>query len=212
MTKSDSQPKKLFVVGLVGGIASGKSQVAAMFTALGAAVIDADRLGHDVLQRPLVARQLSQQLGPSILDDRGSINRSELGKLVFGPSAESTARLKKLEAVVHPQIHAEAVRQLKQLQERIPPPAAIVIDAPLLLEADWAPLCDLILFVDTPIDIRRARAAQRGWDAEQFNQREQSQWSLDSKRRAATHIIDGTADDTQLRSTISRLLHEMHAQ
>ncbi len=208
MTSIDSH-QKTFVVGLVGGIASGKSRVAAMFASLGAAVIDADRLGHDILQLPLIARQLTRLLGPSILDDSGGIDRSKLGKLVFGTEPDSAQRLKQLEEVLHPQIHAEAIRELKRLQATAPRPSAIIIDAPLLLEAQWAPMCDLILFIDTPEEVRRERAAQRGWSTEHFESREQTQWSLDTKRRAATHIIDGTADETSLRSTIARLLREM---
>lgn len=208
MTKTDSQ-QKTFIVGLTGGIASGKSKVAAMFASLGAAVIDADRLGHDILQLPLIVRQLTQLFGPLILDEAGGIDRRELGKLVFGTAPESAQRLNQLEEVLHPQIYAEAVRELKRLLASNPRPSAIIIDAPLLLEAEWAALCDLILFIDTPVEVRRDRAAQRGWSTEHFDSREQAQWSLDAKRRAATHIIDGTADDISLRSTIARLLREM---
>ena len=210
MTSSDSL-QKIFVVGLVGGIASGKSRVAAMFASLGAAVIDADRLGHDILQWPTIVRQLTQRLGPSILNDDGQIDRRQLSKLVFGSEPDSAQRLKQLEEVLHPQIYAEAVRELKRLLASERRPSAIVIDAPLLLEAQWAPMCDLILFIDTPEEVRRGRAAQRGWSTEHFESREQKQWSLDAKRRAATHIIDGTADETSLRSTITRLLREMHS-
>lgn len=209
MIKTDSE-QKTFVVGLVGGIASGKSKVAAMFASLGAAVIDADRLGHDILKLPLIARQLAQRFGPTILDDTGGINRRELGKLVFGTAPDAAQRLKQLEEVLHPQIHAEAVHELKRLLASSPRPSAIVIDAPLLLEAKWAPLCDLILFVDTPVDIRRERATQRGWNAAHFAAREQTQWSLDAKRRFATHVVNGTADEATLRSSVARLLSEMH--
>ncbi|MEO8269708.1 MAG: dephospho-CoA kinase [Aureliella sp.] len=202
--------QKIFVVGLVGGIASGKSKVAAIFASLGAAVVDADRLGHDILQLPLIARQLTRRFGPSILDLTGGIDRRELGKLVFGDTPDSSKRLQQLEKVIHPQIHAEVIHELERLKASNPRPSAIVIDAPLLLEAEWAPLCDLILFIDTPVEIRHERAGQRGWSIEHFNSREQAQLSLDNKRRAATHIIDGTADDASLRSIVTRLLGEMH--
>lgn len=166
-------------------------------------------MGHDILQLPLIVRQLTQLFGPLILDEAGGIDRRELGKLVFGTAPESAQRLNQLEEVLHPQIYAEAVRELKRLLASNPRPSAIIIDAPLLLEAEWAALCDLILFIDTPVEVRRDRAAQRGWSTEHFDSREQAQWSLDAKRRAATHIIDGTADDISLRSTIARLLREM---
>lgn len=209
MTKSVSQ-NKVFVIGLVGGIASGKSNVAAMFGSLGAAVIDADQLGHDVLLQPEVAKKLAERFGDFVLDEAGNIDRNALAKLVFGDNAESARRLKQLEEVLHPLIFAEATCQLKRWLVQLPSPTAIIIDAPLLLEAGWASLCDLVLFVDTPDPIRLQRAKQRGWTSEHFAFREQHQMSLDSKRRAATHIIDGTADQSLLRATLNRLLQEMH--
>ncbi len=201
--------RKLFVVGLVGGIASGKSQVANMFRTLGAKVIDADELGHEVLQQPAVARHLSQLFGGAILDESGQVIRRELGKLVFGDDAESAIRLEQLEQVVHPLIHAEALNRLREVQNNPFRPPAVVIDAPLLLEAHWTPLCDVILFVDTPEKVRMERAKQRGWSPEHFIARERSQWSLDEKRKAATHFISGTLDEPGLRKEITNLISEM---
>lgn len=205
----DSQCK-VFVVGLVGGVASGKSHVARMIAAQGGAVIDADQLGHVVLQRPEIVQQLVRQLGPSIAAADGGIDRQVLARLVFGNMPEAAASLKKLEAIVHPQIRAEAISELRRLRRVQPPPAAIVIDAPLLLEAGWAVLCDLIFFVNTPTEIRRQRALLRGWSSKDFDLREQAQMPLDEKRRAATHVIDGTMDEAQMRDTLERLLREMH--
>lgn len=204
-------PRKVFVVGLVGGVASGKSRVAQGIAAQGGAVIDADRLGHDVLQRPLVAQQLARQFGPLVLAAGGGVDRQALGSLVFGNTPAAAVALKKLEAIVHPQIRAQAISELTRLRSSQPPPTAIVIDAPLLLEAGWAPLCDVIFFVDTPIEIRRQRALRRGWSDDHFDAREQAQMPLDEKRRAATHVINGTADEAHLHSTIARLLGEMQS-
>ncbi len=204
------KPKgKVFVVGIVGGIGSGKSYLARLFQSRGSAVIDADQLGHEVLTRPMVARQLSQLFGQQILAEDGTIQRRELAKLVFGDDTQSAERLAQLEAIVHPQIHAEAVRQLGRYAESESPPKAIVIDAPLLLEADWAPMCDIILFLDTKLAVRQQRALERSWTLDQFEQREKSQLGLDAKRQAATHIIDGSLDRTELTATVDRLLAEM---
>lgn len=200
---------KVFVVGLVGGIASGKSQVAQTFESLGALVIDADKLGHETLLRSSVARQLGQLFGSDILDGQGQVIRRALGKLVFGDNPESAARRSQLEHIVHPLIHAEALKRLADARNGPKPPAAVVIDAPLLLEKNWAPLCDVILFIDTPDAVRRERAAQRGWSLEHFQSRERSQLSLEEKRQAATHFVSGMLDEPTLRSTIANLLREM---
>ena len=84
------------------------------------------------------------------------------------------------------------------------PPRAIVIDAPLLLEAGWEPLCDLILFVDAPRSLRLERARQRGWSEAEFDYREAAQRTLDDKRRAATNIVHST-DPKQLRKELRQL-------
>ena len=201
--------RKVFVVGLVGGIASGKSQVGKMFESLGGLVIDADKLGHEVLQRPSVANKLSQVFGAKILDGNGQVSRRELGKLVFGEEADSAARRKQLEQIVHPLIHSEALKRLAEARSSPTPPAAVVIDAPLLLEKHWTPMCDVILFIDTPEAVRLERAQQRGWSREHFEARERSQLSLEEKRKAATHIISGMLNEETMRSTIAKLLREM---
>lgn len=200
---------KVFVVGLVGGIASGKSTVARMFEQLGAGLIDADKIGHEVLKRPLIVRTLRQAFGESILAADGSVDRKRLGPLVFGTDAEARARLAKLEGIVHPVIHAEAVRLLSQIKRSASPPLAAVIDAPLLLEAGWAPMCELIVFVDTPQEVRQQRALERGWTLEHFAEREAAQWSIDEKKAQATHILDGNTNEDQLRNSVKSLLEQM---
>jgi dephospho-CoA kinase len=206
---SSKQPRKLWVIGLVGGIASGKSRVAACFAALGGVIIDADHIGHAMLQRPEVVSRLQELFGAGILDPSGSINRRQLGSLVFGSDSAAAARLRQLEAVVHPLIQAEAQRLLTVYRNSQQVPAAAVMDAPLLLEAGWDQLCDVILFVDTPEEICLQRAALRGWDADHFYARQNAQLSLEKKRQAATHIISGTLDETSLRREVAALLRQM---
>ena len=211
MTPSQTVPNfpPLPVIGLVGGVAAGKSQVARMFAQLGAAVIDADRLGHAVLEHPEVARELQALFGSQIVDPQGRIQRPLLGQLVFGPDPQAAARLQQLQAVVHPLIHAAAVQQLEEYRRQQPPPRAVVVDAPLLLEAGWAPLCNAIVYVASPLEIRRQRAAERGWNAEELEAREASQMSLDAKRQAATHCVSGTLDDSALQHALNQLLQEL---
>ncbi len=201
--------RKVFVVGLVGGIASGKSFVAQLFAEYGAPIIDADKIGHEVLKRPLIVRRLGQVFGAQVVDENGSIDRKALGQLVFGDSSAARQKREQLEAIVHPVIHAEAVQQLARLSAGTPAPAAVVIDAPLLLEAGWAPMCDIIVFVDTPTSIRSERAEQRGWSSAHFAQREQAQMPLNDKRAQATHILNGNAHEAELRSAIQLLMEEM---
>lgn len=183
--------KRTTVIGLVGGIASGKSTVASLLSEMGAEVIDADALGHGVLEQPLIVRRLTQEFGDDILADgeKPRIDRRLLGELVFGEDQESADNRAKLEAIVHPVIHAEAIRKLRALKESDEPPMCIVVDAPLLLEADWAPMCDLIVFVEAPVSLRLERAMARGWSEAHFYKREATQLSIKEKLAAATHKV-----------------------
>jgi dephospho-CoA kinase len=203
---------QIFVIGLVGGIASGKSHVARLFVEQGAIVIDADRLGHDVLEEKHIVRQLAQIFGPQVTDDNGYVRRSELAKLVFGQDAHSTAKRAQLEQIVHPEIHRAVLATLQDLRSKGPGSQVVLLDAPLLLEAGWAKLCDIILFVDTPPELRQRRALARGWTLQQFTAREAAQMPLDAKRQQATHVIDGAADDPTLRVAIRQLLDKIMTQ
>lgn len=186
-----STKQQIPVIGLIGGIASGKSHVARYLASKGAAVVDADTLGHEVLQSAEVISQLSELFGPKILDSAGRIDRQQLGQLVFGTSPQAKLNLQRLEEVVHPLIRDAAIRQLEELSHSKTPVPAVVLDAPLLIEAEWHPLCSYILFVDTEYNTRVARAKERGWNEEQLQQREASQLTLDEKRKYATHFISG---------------------
>ena len=189
-------------------MASGKSFAAGILEQLGGATIDADALGHQVLGRPLVARRLAQIFGDDILASDGSVNRQQLAKLVFGNDALATAARRELEELVHPIIHAAAVQELRRLREQEQPPRFVIIDAPLLLEAGWAPLCDAILFIDAPDEIRLARAKERGWTEQGWRDREAAQLSLDEKRKRSTHILPSEPQD-ELRRRLTRLVEQV---
>lgn len=183
-------------MGLIGGVGSGKSSVARRFQAIShcpVVVIDADQLGHQVLQLPTVKEQLLKRFGSTIFDSQGDISRSTLGRLVFGDDVTAKQARHDLEAIVHPEIRKlaeQSIRDLRQQQQV----ELIVLDAAVLLEAGWQDVCDLVVFVDTPEADRIARVqTNRGWSAEELAKREASQWSLPRKRTAADAVIDNSA-------------------
>lgn len=183
-------------IGLVGGVASGKSLVARCFAELGAGVLDADRAGHDVLAEDAVVQEaLVDRWGASILAGDGSIDRSAIAGHVFGSGTGADEERRFLESLLHERIRRrlEAERNKFAMESR----PAVVLDAPLLLEAGWGPLCELLVMVDSSRDARLARAKQRGWDNKEFARRESAQWPVDEKRRAAHVLIanDGTQDE-----------------
>jgi dephospho-CoA kinase len=191
--------KKAIVVGLVGGIASGKSYVAKQLEKMGAMVVNADQLAHDVLQKPLIVRTLLQRFGQRISNDQGGVDRAKLAAIVFGADPETTRLRKQLETLVHPMVHAEVIHCLRALNERdTGAPPMVVIDAPLLLEAGWQPMCDAIIFVDVPDAIRQRRAIERGWTLSDLSAREESQMPLSEKREQATHVVNNHDHETLL--------------
>src|SRR5262245_5009829 len=204
------------VVGLIGGIGSGKSRVAELLERRGAAVIDADAVGHELLRDPGVRGRILERFGPGVLTEPGPedgrrteppIDRRALGAIVF---ADSTARTA-LEAILHPPMrawfHRAIERALHDGRAHL-----VVLDAAILLEAGWDDLCDRIVFVEAPRPERLRRVpAVRGWSAETFAARERAQWPDDSKRRRAQWIITNDAGADRLDEEVDRLVSWLRA-
>jgi dephospho-CoA kinase len=197
------------IIGLIGGIASGKSYVAKALEDLGCVCIHADQVGHELLGNPMIQIQLRQAFGHDIFSTDGSVDRPKLGAMVFGDQAAHHQRLEQLNQIMHPAIRSAIIRQIGSLVHQEPVPKAVILDAALLLEAGWDRSCDWIIFVDTPDSVRRQRAVARGWTSEQWQAREAAQMPLDQKRRSATHFISGDMEPGELRRRLERLLTEL---
>lgn len=195
------------VIGVIGGIASGKSEVTRIFESLGAYRIDADQLGHQVLEEAGVQSQLTQRWGEQITK-HGKLDRSAIARIVFGE--QGNAELAFLESVTHPRIGAR-IEALRIAAQQAGHPA-IVIDAALLLKTGWDRICDLIVFVDVPESIRIARAAERGWTAEEFRRREAAQLPLEVKRRRADVVIDNSGALLQTRAQVHDAWQQLCAE
>ncbi|MCH2151873.1 MAG: dephospho-CoA kinase [Phycisphaerales bacterium] len=179
------------VIGLTGGIGSGKSQVAMMLQSLGCVVADADAMAKESLQMPAVIQQLQNRWGDRVCSSEGGVDRETIASIVFQDESER----RWLESVIHPLVH----EQREALFAAAPQDAvALVIDAPLLLEAGLDSDCDAILFIDTPEEIRQKRLQRdRGWEPTELSRREAAQISLDEKRSMAHHVVcnDGEVED-----------------
>ena len=180
------------LIGLVGGIASGKSLVAQQFHSLGAEVLDADRVGHEVLRLPEISRAIRGHFGEQVFDATGQVDRKALGRIVFGPPPDGPRQLALLESITHPEIRRRLRIQVEELAERGMP--LVVLDAPVLLKAGWDQMCDALVFVDSPRDLRLSRAIERGWTPQEFAAREAAQESVEEKRRRAEFVVDNSAD------------------
>jgi dephospho-CoA kinase len=171
------------ILGLAGGIGSGKSAVAAVLGEMGFVVSDSDAGARAVLERPEVVRELAEAFGPGVLDGDGTPNRRAIADAVFGDDAKRRT----LEGIIHPRLHAERARVVQAARAK--GAAGVVIDAPLLFEAGVDAECDAVIFVDTPREIRLARVMQdRGWTEAELDRREAVQLPLDEKR-ARSHAV-----------------------
>ncbi len=202
---SDKRTKP--VVGLIGGIGSGKSAVAELFAEMGGYVIDADRLGHEALRQPDIAAQVVQRWGPRVIDSGGGVNRRLLAKIVFNDPAQRQA----LEALVFPWIERRIQEELIKADQD-PEAAFIVLDAAILLETGWGRVCDQLVFVDAPQALRLERlAASRGWTADEVAAREQAQMGLEEKKAHAQTVIANAGDLAQTRSQVEQYVAELRA-
>lgn len=184
------------VIGILGGVASGKSLVAKELVRLGAGLLDADRAAHEVLRMPQIEAAARQRWGPEIFGPDGHIDRARLAEIVFAGRPAGQQELKHLEQLIHPEIGRLLSREAEQMAAG---GVAMVLDAPLLLEAGWDKICDVLVFVDAPRQLRLARAMGRGWSQQDFVVREAAQESLDLKRRRADVVVDnsGSLEETQ---------------
>jgi dephospho-CoA kinase len=185
------------VIGLLGGIAAGKTTVAKMLAELGAVVVSADAIGHAVLEKPETRERIAARWGREVFDEGGKVDCGKLSQRVFGDPEELAA----LEAITHPPIVAAMRQQIEEARSSADV-AGVVVDAPLLLEAELDGLCDVLVFIDCPRDVRLQRAGARGWDALELNSRESHQQPLELKRQRARFTIDG---NTSLETTFQQV-------
>ena len=188
----------MVVIGIAGGIASGKSLVAGLLQQLGAANIDVDRIGHEVLLEQKVKQAIQERWSDDVFDSNGNVNRPALAKIVFDPR-HGPLELEHLERMTHPVIGQHLRQRIGEISQAGKHPA-VVLDAPVMFKAGWDKECDAILFVDVPLETRRRRAAVRGWSDEQFAAREAAQEPVDWKRSRADCLVDnsGTVAETEL--------------
>ena len=188
------------VIGLAGGIGSGKSSVARALGELGAVISDSDADARDALRRSDVRAKLVQLWGREILDQEGNIDRAVVAGIVF---SLAEAR-QKLEGIIHPMVRRARLRKLVQARRSGAP--ALVIDAPLLFEAQVDKECDLVIFVDAPEAERIARVkANRGWNEAELRRRESVQMDLTEKRQRADEVIVNDGDEQALRRRVRAL-------
>jgi dephospho-CoA kinase len=195
--------RRMLIVGLTGGIATGKSTVARMFKRCGAVIIDADRLARDVVRPEKPAwREIVKVFGKGILSPRRSINRRALGAIVF----HDRRKLKLLERIIHPRVASEQRRLTRRIAQRSPH-AVVVYEVPLLFESGAHKRVDKIIVVTADRETQIARLKQRnGLTRRDALRRITNQMPLSRKVRRADVVLDGTHDRATIRREVRRLI------
>jgi dephospho-CoA kinase len=194
------------IIGIAGGIGSGKSFVARLFANEGCLVLCADDQVRALYADPEVKRTLREWWGDGVFNSRGDVDRRAVALRVFDRPDEK----KRLEDLIHPRVAAmrDAAMAAAADDAQV---LAFVWDIPLLFEVGLSDRCDAIVFVDAPLEQRLARVRQtRGWEETELLRREKLQHPLDKKRRMSNYVLENTADvgfaKRQVREILSQIL------
>lgn len=196
-------PEGPFYVGLLGEIGAGKSTVAEEFARLGAGVLAADPVVHQLLDRPEVRSALEQKWGRRVIDNEGKLDKARIAELVFGPSESSAENLRFLEDLLHPRVAELLSKQAFRLAEQ--GYRVVVIDAPLLVEVGWHTRCHLLVYVESPLAECFARLKPRGWSWSELARRRQTQIPAEIKKQLAHAIIDNSGRREDLRDQVVQI-------
>lgn len=215
MSLEDTHPDprlNRIVIGIVGGIASGKSIATQTMADLGGFPLFADKIAHAILSEPSVVRDIVRAFNSDVLCDDGlKLDRKKIAKQVFGESSDHTQRRVKLESIVQPRIRDELRKQI-DAWHLAPIGNALILDIPLLYERNWDRECNEVLMIDTPLKLRQELAAKRGWSKVELERREESQMSIEEKSSRATHVIPNSGSEQDLRDQVSKWYKEILAR
>lgn len=202
MKKTLSHPKP--IIGIAGGIGSGKSFVANVFRELGCGVIDADAQSREAIDTSEVKLAIRENFGDDVFSSDGAVNRKALAQQVF----TDPKKRKILENIIHPVIASQRLAQTTRMMNDSTI-QAVVWDAPLLFEVGLDQECDAVVFVDAPLETRLRRVQKRGWTAQELEKREKSQIPLDKKRELADYIVNNGDDSEICRRHIQQVFSQI---
>lgn len=197
------------IIGLTGGIASGKSTVSRMLEENGAKIIDADRIARQAVQKGMPAwEKIIAYFGREILDGDGEINREHLGKIIFN----NKEKKQRLNAIVHPVVMKETQRLIESFQ-KLAPESLIVLDVPLLLETGMDNGLSDIVVVWVPEAIQLERLMKRDHlSPADAQSRIASQMPIDEKRKKATLVIDNSGDLEQTKQQVLSVYNRLQSK
>ena len=188
------------IIGIMGGIGSGKSTVAAELAKLGCKIIDADKIAHDLLELKDIREQAAALFGDDIIDSQGKVNRSKIAEIVFN----NNELLLKLNNIIHPRVLQKTEELIEQYNQDNQC-KAIVLDMPLLVEVGWDKRCDRLIFVECDEKTRKNRVKNKFIEKNPIKNRENFQISLDKKKNMADNTVNNNSDFSTLVRQIAEI-------
>jgi dephospho-CoA kinase len=223
----------VWIIGIIGDIAAGKSTVARHLQSVGATWIDADAIARSTLQSDVIRPALVAALGDQIIDADGTVDRQAIAAKVFGDDETSKKKLQALESIVHPVVRQTIRNRLIEIagardstdsqdlpgsqaapespdsqHNRLPGSRIVVLDVPLLIESGWVRVCDEVWMVIADEEVRRVRARARGWSDQELARRTSAQVSSQIKRRHSHRLLANNGDLAELHEKIEKWLLE----
>ena len=199
----------MILVGLTGGVATGKSTVAQLFKQCGAVIIDADELARDVVQPGKPAwREIVSLFGKAILNADRTLNRHALGALVFADKH----KLRRLEHIIHPRVARQQITLARDAGQK-DPRAVVIYDVPLLFESGIDKRVDKIIVITADQETQIARLKKRnGLTRREALRRIKNQMPLPRKRALADYVLDGRSDPATLAAQVSIIFQELYSR
>ncbi|MFH1115614.1 MAG: dephospho-CoA kinase [Pseudomonadota bacterium] len=195
----------MLVVGLTGGIASGKSTVSSLLQQMGVPVICADELAHEAVKPGAPAlEEIRREFGDETIDEEGNLDRAAMARLVF----HDPALRRKLESIIHPRVSEGKNKRLAVFRGQGHDVA--VVDVPLLYESGWEKAFDLVVVVYVTRDVQERRLVERdGMSLDEAHARLEAQMPIDEKRDRADKLVDNTGSLQRTREQVESLLKEL---
>ena len=194
------------ILGITGSVGSGKTTAAKMFSGYHYKIIDADEIGHKLLEDSAIRNKLIKNFGVRILGNKKIIDRKKLGKTVF----DDERKLEKLNSIMHPIIFREIKTKIKNIQKKYGAKTKIIIDVPLLLETDAKNMVDKVLVIKTFSQniIKR----NKNFSKEMIEKISKFQMPLEEKIKHADFVIDNNGDLKNLKLKVSNLIDKLNQE
>ena len=192
------------IIGVAGGIGSGKTHLARALGDLGASVITSDRLVRTAYTHPAVKRAVMDLLGEEVFTPAGDVDMKAVGGRVF----RDMGLRQKLEAILHPVVNEARLMRMQAAAED-PDVTGYVWDSPLLFETELSRLCDVVWFVDAPEADRERRTRERGWPEGERQRREAAQWPVERKRAESDATVVNSDERPATAEALAAMLEDL---